>query len=502
MNRQWRDIDIRNAAILISLLLSIWHILVNPVPNTDAFDYVRTAHVYLDQGVAAAFQKYPASTYPVMMGMLSQWTGTDLILAGQLINAALFAVLVYAFITLTITLRSTPRVALIAAIVILVFPTLNEYRYYLIRDIGFLAFMLLGAIELTRYSKKHSVRNGLGFIVWTLLAALFRAEALVYLPLAPLALLSIGAHSRGQNLRALLNIEAALVVLAALALTVLTALGADVLGTLQRMLEVYLPFLTNAVAALSAENSPIAVAIFGEYAANFSGQYLWAFMFAGMSTLLFIKLVAGFGAPILLLFLYGYKQVGQVIRDSSIRVTLTYILISFAILLVFLALTRFIASRYTLLFCLTALPLLVLAIDKFIEPLQRSARPRLMQGILAAVVLFSAVDAHISFGDSGRSLDEAVQWLSENTAQGDSVFTNSNYVAYYSGRVEDYDLINRYISAQDIGNTVYGTVVVLTTSRSIDAEIARSVAAHQIELLAAYPDQDAPEIVIYGRISD
>lgn len=51
ISRQWRDNDIRNAAILISLVLSIWHILVNPVPNTDAFDYVRTAHVYLDQAL-------------------------------------------------------------------------------------------------------------------------------------------------------------------------------------------------------------------------------------------------------------------------------------------------------------------------------------------------------------------------------------------------------------------------------------------------------------------
>ena len=502
MSREWRDIDIRSAAILISLLLSAWHILVNPVPNTDAFDYLRTAHIYLDQGVAAAFQWYPSSTFPVMMGFLSQLTGIDLILAGQLINALLFAVLVYAFITLLLEVRNTPRVALIAAVMILAFPTLNEYRYYLIRDFGFLALMLLGTIQLTRYSKHYRNWNGFGFIAWTLLAALFRAEALAYLPLAPLALLSLGANSWGYNVRALLKLEATLLVLTLFTVAVLTLFDADVLGALQRIVAVYMPFLIDSVEALSADNSPLGVAIFGEYAANFSGKYLWAFMLAGMSTLLLIKLIAGFGAPILILFLYGYKQASIELRDPKLRVTLAYMIIAFGILLVFLALTRFIVTRYTLLFCLTTLPLLVLAIDNFIEPLQRSPRRKLLQGLLGALVLFSVVDAHISFGDSDRSLDEAVQWLNENSAQGDSVFTNSNYVAYFSGLVEDYDLINRYISTEDINNTSYGTIVVLTTSRSINAEIEKSVEFQRIELLAAFPAQDEPDIVIYRRLGN
>lgn len=502
MSRQWRDIDIRSAAIIISLLLSVWHILINPVPNNDAFDYVRTAHVYLDQGVAAAFQWYPSATYPVMMGLLNQITGVNLILAGQLINAVFFSVIVYAFVTLLLEVRNTPRVALIAAFTVLAFATLNEYRSFLIRDFGFLALMLLGAVHLTRYSKNYGNWNGVGFIAWTFLAALFRAEALAYLPLAPLALLSLGPNNWGHNLRALLKLEATLLALAMIAFVALTMFGADVAGVLQRMLAVYMPFLTDAVETLSAPNSPLGIAIFGEYAANFSGQYLWYFMLAGFSTLLLIKLASGFGAPILLFFLYGFKQRSIVVRDPALRVTLAYMIISFAILLAFLALTRFIVTRYTLLFCLATLPLLVLTVDNIIDYIKRSPQRKLLQGIFGFLVLFSVVDAHIRFGDSGQSLDEAVQWLSENSAPGDSVFTNSNYVAYFSGRVEDYDLINRYISAEDISNTSYGTIVVLTTSRSIDAVIARNLAMQQIELLAAYPDKDEPRVVIYRRIGD
>jgi len=502
MNRNWRDIDIRTAATLISLLLSVWHIFVSPAPNTDAFDYVRTAEIYLEQGTAAAFQWYPGSTYPVLMGMLNQLSGVNLILAGQLINSILFALLVYGFITLVLEVRNTPRVALIAAIVILAFPTLNEYRYYLIRDFGFLALMLLSAVHLTRYGKTNSARHGFTFIVCTLLAALFRAEALVYLPLAPLALLSIRGETPRGNLRALLNIEATLLVFALAGGTALSILGMDVIGVLQRMAAVYLPFLTNSVEAMSAENSPLAVAIFGEYAANFSGEYLWIFMIAGMSAILVIKLIGGFGAPIILLFLYGFKQIHQEFRDPALRVTLAYVLISFGILLAFLALTRFLSERYTLLFCLTLLPMLVLAIDRFIEPLQRSPQRKLLRGAFGFLILFSIVDAHISFSGSRSSLDQAVEWLNANTKQGDSVFTNSNYVAYFSGRVVDYDKVNRYINSQDISNTPSGTIVVLTSSSSRDAEIAKNFAQQQIELVTAFPDQEDPELVIYRRIGD
>lgn len=502
MSRQWRDIDIRSAAIFISLLLSVWHILVNPIPNTDAFDYVHTAHIYLEQGVAAAFQWYPSATYPVLMGMINQLTGANLFLAGQLINALLFALLVYSFITLVLEVRNTPRVALIAAILILAFPTLNEYRYYLVRDFGFLALMLLSAIHLTRYSKGHSIRNAIAFIVLTLLAALFRAESLVYLPLAPLIILSLSTHSWGHKIRALLKLEAILLALALVSFIVLSIIDIDILGTLQRILTVYLPFLTDSIDALTAQNSPLAVAIFGEYAANFSGQYLWAFMLAGMSTVLLLKLITGFGVPALLLFLYGYKEYSLEVRDPALRVTLAYMLIAFGILLVFFALTRFISTRYTLMVCLTALAPLALSIDRFIEPLQRSSRRKLLQGALSMLVLFSVVDAHISFGDSDRSLQEAVQWLQDNTEQGDNVFTNSNYVAYFSGRVAEYDQLNRYISSQDISNTAFGTIVVLTTSRSIDAQIEENIAFQQIELVRAFPDEEEPEIVIYRRLGN
>lgn len=498
MHTQWRNIDIRTFAMLASLALSVWHVLANPIPNADAFDYVRTAHIYLEQGLGAAFAHYPSATYPVLMGIVQQLSGMNLFLAGQFINGIFYALIVYAFISLALEVRHTRRVAVLAALVILVFPTLNEYRYYLIRDIGFIALMLLSALQLIRYSKCHASGHGVAYILLVLGAALFRAEALAYLPLTPLALLG-GARPAW---RAVLKLEAAIVASASVALLGSLVSDLDVPGTIQRILAVYWPFVRDAVLTFSGRDSPLSIAIFGEYAANFSGRYTWLFMLTGLSAILFAKLFSGFGLPTLLILVYGVRQQRREFAHPNLRPVFAYALISLFILLAFLVLTRFISARYTMLLSLCILVTLPLLLDKALIHLQRIEHKKLAQGILGFLLLFSTVDAHISFGASRDSLQQASAWLAANTEPGDNVFTNNNYIAYHSGRVEDYDLVTRYISADALANTPYGTIIALSLSDSISKQLQHSLEFRQLQALAAFPNNEEPTVLIYKRLGN
>lgn len=498
MNKPSHNIDIRTLAVLMSLALSAWHVLTNPIPNSDAFDYVRAAGVYLDSGVSAAFDWYPSATYPVLMGILHQVSGINLFVAGQVINAIFYALIVYAFISIALETRNTRRIALIAAAIILVFPTFNEYRYYLIRDIGFLAFMLLAALQLTRYSKQAENTKAIAYIFLVLAAALFRSEALVYLPLAPLALLG-----RTQNhWQAFIKLESFLLGIGVLMLVLLFALNIDVFGILQRVLTVYWPFLRDAVIALSDKDSALSVAVFGDYASNFSGEYIGLFMFAGLSAVLLAQLLKGFGVPVLLVLFYGVSQHRREFAQPITRTAIVYAVISFMIVLTFLALTRFISTRYTLLFSLSLLVVLPLVIDNALMQIEQMQRKNLANGFLVFLLLFSAIDAHISFGDSRDSLQDASDWLVANTQAGDAVFTNSDYIAYHSGRVENYDKISRYMAENTIENTPYGTIMVIMTSNSINTLIQHSVEFQQVEALAAFPDNEDPEVLIYRRLGN
>ncbi len=487
--------DIRLGAVGLSLLLSLWHALLNPIPNPDGFEYVRVAAVFLEQGLGAAFALYPSATYAVLIGVL-QGAGLDPFVAGQMLNAAFYALLVNVFISLVLAIRDTRRTALLAAIVVLVFPQLNEYRFYMIRDIACLALVLAGTLQLTRYARAPAWREAVLFCVCLLAAALFRAEALVYLVCSPLVLLTGAAWLRLQGLVVGLGVAGVIV---------LGLAGVDVVGTLQRIAAVYLPFVTAALQS-TEEVSPIADAVFGAYAAEFSGQSLWLFMLGGMSALLLAKLAAGFGVPALLVLLYGWRTGTLPLRDPALRPLLFNAMIAFGILLGFLLLTRFLSTRYTLMFCVLLLPLLPLVLDTALERLPALPRARLLRGTALFLLLFCAVDAHISFGGSKHSLEQASAWLREQAAPGAVLLTNSNYVAYHSGMVADYDKVYRYVDPALADTAAPGTLLAMSLDRGMQQWLEERVNAGQLALLAAFPQRDGapdgqPDFAIYQRLA-
>src|SRR5690606_7227303 len=105
MSRTWIKKDVRWWAVAASLLLSLLHALLNPMPNVDAFTYVRTAEVFLNEGLFAAFAWYPSATYPLLIAGVHQLTGLNLFVSGQVINALLYALLTWVFITLVMAIH-------------------------------------------------------------------------------------------------------------------------------------------------------------------------------------------------------------------------------------------------------------------------------------------------------------------------------------------------------------------------------------------------------------
>jgi len=498
--------DIRLWAVGLSLLLSVWHAFFNLIPNADAFTYVRIAEVFRSDGLAAAFALYPSATYPVLVGLL-QSLGLDPFVAGQLLNALFYALLVNVFLSIVLEIRATRRMAVIAAVVVLMYPQINEYRYFMIRDIAFIALVLAGTLQLMRYARVPAWREAVLFCLALLGAALFRAEALAYLFLSPLVLLwrrgvalegmrgfepfagepAPTGHSTLTARAAWLRLQGLVVGLAGAGMLVLGLAGVDVPGTLLRILAVYLPFLTAALQALGKSNTGLSDAVFGAYAADFSGEHLWLFMLGGMTTLLAFKLTSGFGVPALVVLLYGWRTRTLPASLPALRPLLFNTGIAFVILLAFLVLTRFLTSRYTLLFCMLLLPLLTLVVDAAIERLPRHSRAALAKGLWGFLLVFCLVDAHVSFGRSKQSMQQAIDWLRDNAATGTVLLTNSNYVAYHSGMVADYDKVLRYIDPSLLDKAAPGTLLAMSLERGVGEQLKSRANAGQLILLAQFP---------------
>ena len=67
----WEQVDIRLIAIAVSLLVSVLGMLSNSLPNDDAYAYIRTADIALNEGLAAAVQHYAWVSYSLLIAAIS-----------------------------------------------------------------------------------------------------------------------------------------------------------------------------------------------------------------------------------------------------------------------------------------------------------------------------------------------------------------------------------------------------------------------------------------------
>ena len=203
---RWSAVDIRIYAVLASLLISLFTILFPDPPNADAFDYIRTADIVLEDGLVAAFDHYSWASYPILIATIEGLFGADPFVAAYTVNALFYALLIYSFLSIIREIDDSRLLLFIAAITILTYPQLNEFRYEIIRDIGFWAFSLFGTWQFLLLGKSRQLKYALGFCMAFLVAAALRVEALLYLIVIPFSLLLDTRCTKDQRRRLLVRI--------------------------------------------------------------------------------------------------------------------------------------------------------------------------------------------------------------------------------------------------------------------------------------------------------
>ena len=110
-------------------------------------------------------------------------------MSARIVDAILIAILVDAFFRLYQETFPDTKNEWIAMVTILAFGGLNDYRYEMIRDWGFLAFSLRSFVYLMRTFKTPSASNSICWQLCIFIAFLFRIEAIVFMCFAPIILL-------------------------------------------------------------------------------------------------------------------------------------------------------------------------------------------------------------------------------------------------------------------------------------------------------------------------
>ena len=501
-----------------SLLIAGYVLSLGERPNDDAYTYVRVADILLHDGLAAAYAYYPWATYSVVFAHFVL-LDLDLFTAGRLLNALLYALLAVSFVAVACELvrNADPKrrsaILFLAAVTVLLYPQLNEYRSMLIRDVGYWAFMLLGlqqlivAVRMPPRSSQFWFRL-LAFFVALLFAFAFRAEALGYLILTPLLFCCVRDNKDKRRVGDALRVALVLGALGILALAACLAAGVDILSLLGRFVSTYAPFIEATFSPDETQRAAISGVVFGEHAEVYSGDYLPVFLIVGLLSILVVSLTSSVGLPYLMVIgVAGAKawlnrkqqRTGDLastlgVEKNALILVSGFALINLGILIGFVLVTRFVSARYGMLLSLLVALLIPLLLYRALEEM----RGRRIGVAVVLLFTYCLVDSFVSFGERKTYLEESVDWVRSNDTDA-PILTNNHTLAYASERVEAYDKTPRYLSLQTLQEASTNTLLVIELNAQMRETIKLLVENGEAENVIGFPAQ-SPRIGIFRRL--
>ena len=480
---------LRLLVVLVSLLWSAVVLLQNPVLNDDAYGYLRAALLFREEGLAAVFDRYGWYGYSVLIGVLDAGLPGGVKAAAHVLNAALLALLVLAFVDCAALLQPAPRTRLLAA-GILLFPLLNEMRFYVVRDFGFWAFTLLSLCQLERQRRQPGWWLACGWCLALLAATLFRLEALLLAAFTPLG------TWRGADWRARAQPYVVLVLMASLLLLLAQLTGADLPARLQYAYRFYLPPLGDLPATFAAEAEAVITLLYS--AGNFprSADFAYGVVLLALNHLVVFaaNLIEALGTPLTLLLAVGLWR--GWLRGRLQGVWAAYWQVSALSLFVFLCLMHFLTQRYATLLCLLLLvwlPTLLQQADLALQQTMHPRRWRLAGGLVLALL---AVDSLFSFGHSQDYLQQAVAWTRSNLPPGQTLLTNNRFVAFESGRMPDFDQPPATL-ADTLRLVPLNSPLVVVLKAGDDAGRQQLADLANLQLLACFANRRGDEARVY-----
>lgn len=429
--------NIRIIAILLSLTLSFWAITIDGVLNNDAFIYLRAAKLWVQGDWTAAVAEYAWPLYPILIAGIHSLSGLGLEQSAHLLNALLFALLVYAFISIVQELGASGKVLIAAALIILLHPELNKYRPFIVRDGGYWGFYLLSVWMFIKYLRAPQLRYALAWGIAGLIATLFRIEGLIVLILLPLVILLKRDLKLPKRLLVFVGAYLAPLAIAQVGLVWLAISPETLIHNNNRLYE-SLMMLAYTGQELGAHLQQQAHNLDQSILNPLSDQYALQAVIAVLITIFLLDLAGAFSPIYALLCAHRFatKAYWPSTAGETRPVLNGLIVINLIATIPFLMKSFFLTGRYVMglvLVLMLVLPFHLVSLQEKwrgsrVGPLIRRAVPTLA----GLIILVVAVDSLYSFGTSKQHLKEAGLWLGQQAAPGARLYSNEQKPAYYA----------------------------------------------------------------------
>ncbi|MCB1791381.1 MAG: glycosyltransferase family 39 protein [Gammaproteobacteria bacterium] len=384
------------AVFAASLLLSLFAYLQRDIINSDGILYVKVARAFVDGGFADAFAVFNWPFFGMLIGFTHQLTLLSYESSAYLLNALFIAIAVTAFVACYERTGREGTRPWLAGALILSLPIINDYRDFIVRDFGYLAFLFLALWFFLRFSQQHRMRDAL---LWQLalgLAAAFRIEALVF-ALVP-TLYYVGSHPPEMS-RRLLHSNAVFLGAVVLGVVVYLLRGAtgDVganLFTLQQWLSYASP--AKIWSGIDREAATLHQQL--QYLSSHRDAVL--VLSSGLLALTTFKLLSNAVIPFCLTAMYGSHK-RWLTGNRGTRITWIFVGLAVAAILALVASRFFLSSRYTIAAALLLSLITFAYVDVGLKRLADGGRKRLLL-IAWAVIAIMFLDGVISTGASKR----------------------------------------------------------------------------------------------------
>lgn len=424
-------------AVMTSVVLTLWLLYLDNVINDDSVLYLKSAEAFARGDWHAAVGIYNWPFYSMLIAAIHLATGLDIDIAAYALNGVLYGVLVWAYLGVVRLCGADRRTLWLAALFILLLPSLNDYRTFIVRDIGFWTCYLLGLWALLKFQARPRLLTALAWGGIMVLATLFRIEGIAFLIVLPLVLL--WRPPSGYR-RALLRFACLQMVLAAGIVAVVlwfAVAGPNAFsGRLLEPLQLARMFGDQLSSGLLEKAAALREHVLVYHSRNAALSGVLAIL-----TYILLSYVAKS------LGLLGWISLGAGLKwrafpfTPTVRRTLTMAAVLNAVVLViFLVPQFFLTGRYVMPLTLT----LGLCVPFGLSAMYRRWRERRdrragawLFPIAMLLLAFMAVDSLWSFGASKNHLKEAGLWLRTNTPATARIYSNDTVVGFYAHKSGD-----------------------------------------------------------------
>ena len=490
------------------MALTLWALHIDPIINNDGVHYILTAEYIAAGQWQEALQTFKWPAYSALIFLVQLITNVEFKTAAHIVTAIGFTFVALGFMAVVHVLGASKRVMWYALITILIYPGINEFRSFLIRDSLYLACYMFAVWNLLVYATTRRGMPLFSALILLLIASLFRVEAAALVFIFPI--IYIYRHVNREHRAACLL---AYLILAILSLGVFYGWWIyQPEGDQSRWSILSSPFEVLSLAAgqiwLEIQQN---VQYVQENRLN-NGSLILSWLLTLLTVIwVVIKEVAEtITIPYLILLVYGWKNRDlfpqQVVGVK--RVFIIVLILHIAVLLTFVAIKFFIAPRYPIALSLTVLLAVPFIMNHLFHTALLKGRvivTNIMKAGLIVLLLVNAVEGMDSYSNK-KYIRQAGLWVQENISKDARIISNDPKMLFYANRYRDFGVLiadpGQFSAWLDSGLWQWKDyVLVYVTKRDADLREIVAVTLRQ-EPFKSFKGEHGDELLIYYTADD